>query len=117
MKLQANEQVNKIGKYLYKHIDGAYKISFSVNTCDVYMFMYYQAEGMDMNEMRFDLSITTYQNKIRVNILEITDMERCIGQDIYRPEELENLELARNKIYNNVVKHISKTYSEYEFVF
>lgn len=117
--LEAGQQVNRIGKYLYKHIDGAYKIAFSPNTCDIYMSMYYQVPGDSdsFEEMRFNISITTYQKKLRINTTEITDMEKTIGQDIYKPEELMDLESARKRIYANIVKHISHEYQDYDFVF
>lgn len=115
--LEGGQLVNKLGKFLYRHIDGAYKIEFSVNTCDVYMFMYYQTSGEEMQEMRFDLSITTYQNKIRVNITEVTAMERTIGQIIYKPEQLQDADAAVKRMYMDVVKKIEKAYQDYEFVF
>ena len=115
--LEGGQLVNKFGKYLYRHIDGAYKIEFSVNTCDVYMFMYYQTTGEEMREMRFDLSITTYQNKIRINITEITSMENTIGQIIYKPEELQDAQRATERVLRDVRKKIEKAYADYEFVY
>jgi len=119
MNIQPGQLVNKIGKYLYRRIDGSYKIQFSVNTCDVYMFMYYQATGDEMKQMNFDISITTYQNKIRINITEITTLEKTIGQVIYKPETY--TEMSENdflaKVLNDVINKIQKEYEEYEFVF
>ena len=119
MNMQSGQLVNKIGKYLYKRIDGSYKIQFSVNTCDVYMFMYYQAKGEEMHQMNFNISITTYQSKIRVNITEITVLEKTIGQIIYQPKTIgemnENDFLS--KVYRDVIGKIAKEYSEYEFAF
>ena len=119
MQMPPNQLVNKIGKYLYRHIDGSYKIQFSVNTCDTYMFMYYQASGEEMNQMNFDISITTYQNKIRINITEITTLEKTIGQLIYKPEVYEKMNEATflAKILDDVIAKIEKEYQEYEFVF
>ncbi len=115
--MEGGQLVNKFGKFLYKQIDGAYKISFAPNTCDVYMFMYYQAPGEEMNEMRFDLSIAAYRNKIRVNVTEITSMERTIGQIIYDPEDLVNVEHATKRVYADVVKKIEKAYQDYDFIY
>lgn len=114
---QSGQIVNAVGKYIYRHIDGAYKISFSPNTCDVYMLMYYQAKGEEMQEMKFDISITTYQNKIRINLNEMTFLEKTIGQDIYKPEQVEDLQKAYPVIYNKLINHIKKEYADYEFVF
>lgn len=111
--------VNKVGKYLKKHIDGAYKIKFSSMTCEVYMRMYYQVEGDPdtFNEMDFEISVTSYQNKIRVNITEITAMEKTIGQIILKDEELSDLKLAQKRIISELRRAINKEYSNYIFVY
>lgn len=127
-KPQAGQLVNKVGKYLYKHLDGAFNIEYTPNTCDVYVTLLYQipylqripGKGREYNgvhEMELDLNITTYQNKIRVNVLETDEYERTLGHNVYSPELFENLELAKEKIYQNVVKKVSKAYEEYDFVF
>ena len=115
---QGGQKVNKIGKFIYNHIDGAYKITFTPNTCDVYMLMYYQHTGEEIQEMRFNISMTTYANKIRINTTEISDLEKTIGQDIYKPEQLEVLDdKTFNMIYEKIRRHIDKEYSEYDFVY
>ena len=111
--------VNKVGKYLNKHIDGAYKITFKSMTCEVLMRMYYQVEGDPdtFNEMNFEISITSYQNKVRVNLTEITDMEKTIGQIILRDEELKDLSLAQKRILSTLRRAIEKEYKDYIFVY
>ena len=116
-KQDAAQKLNSVGKYIYKHLDGAYKIGFGPQTCDVYIEMYYQAPGEEMQTMRFDISLATYQGKIRINVTELTDMEKTIGQNIYKPEELENMHEAFPKIYKNICKHIDKEYADYDFVY
>lgn len=111
--------VNKVGKYLKNNIDGAYKIKFSPMECEVTMRMYYQVPGEPdtTDEMQFLLNITSYQNKVRVNITEDTAMEKSIGQVILTPEELNNLTLAKRKILSKVKRFIEKEYSEYDFIY
>ena len=127
-KLQAGQQVNRVGKYLYKHLDSSQDIEYSPNTCDVYIGLLYQRKKMDqdwtkpdeyndMHEMRINLSITTYQNKIRVNIIEITPREKTIGYDLYQPDEFLDIQKACNKIYERVCKRLSKEFQDYEFIF
>ena len=95
------QKVNTLGKYINRHIDGAYKIKFSPNMCDVYMLMYFQEPGNpDLQEMHFDINITTYQNKIRVNVTEISPHERTIGHDTFDEESLKDLNKALYKILN-----------------
>lgn len=124
----ASQQVNRVGKYLYKHIDGAYKYTKSSNQYDVYFTLLYQVpyweripgKGSDYNdvhEMTIDLNITTYQNKLRVNVIELTPEERTIGHDVYRPELLEDLPSAMKLIWYNVIKRVSKAYKDYDFIF
>ena len=127
-KLSANQQVNRIGRYLYNNIDGAFNYKKSSNTFDVYFTLLYQlplymqdeSKGGDYNdvhEIAVDINITTYQNKIRVNTIELTPMQRTLGYDIYDPCTLEDLELAKKKIFNKVCKKVCKAYAEYEFLF
>ena len=116
---KSGSQINKIGKYLYKHIDGSFKIAFNAMECDVWMRMYYQEfdKPETLDEMHFDINITSYQNKIRINITEDTNLEKTIGQIILSESEVSNLELARKKILNRIKKFIDKEYSDYEFIY
>ena len=124
-KLQAGQQVNRVGKYLYKNLDGAFNIRYSSNMCDVYLTLLYQlpvsdrktSQDEEVQEMTLDLNITTYQNKVRVNIIEISPEERTIGFDVYSPELMINLKEASQMIFSKVVKKISKAYQEYDFIF
>lgn len=125
--LQAGQQVNRVGKYLHKNIDGAFKIEFSPNMCDVYMLVLYQIprhkqipgnnEENSMKEMTLNLNITTYQNKLRVNIIEVSPNEKTLGHKTYLPEKLMNLNEARHAILNDVIKYLNKEYKEYDFLF
>lgn len=130
MKPVATSQlVNQVGQWLYKHIDGAYKAVRSSNTYDVYMIVYYQlprlqqipgreAEGYnDMHEMKINISLTTYQNKIRVNIHEVTPEQWTFGYILIPPEKLKTVEDARSLIYDKVIQKIEKHYEDYIFLF
>ena len=116
--MNANQQVNRLGKYLYKYLDSAFKYTTSSNTCDVYFLLLYQIPGqLDVQEMNIDISITTYQNKIRVNVLEVSPNERTLGCYTFSLAVVENLENAKNLILDKVVKRVSKVYEDYDFVF
>lgn len=127
-KLQAGQQVNRVGKYLYKHLDSAQDIKYSPNTCDVYIGLLYQRkkedrdwtkpnEYNDMHEMRINLSITTYSNKIRVNIIEVTPMEKTIGSDVYPPEDFIDIQKGCTKVYEKVCRRLTKAFESYDFIF
>ena len=127
-KLSANQQVNRVGSYLYKHLDGAFKYKKASNQYDVYVTLLYQIpylqripgkgkEYNDVHEMTLDINLTTYQNKLRVNIIEMTDEEYTLGYKLYRPEQLVDLENAMKLIWRDVVKRVSKVYEDYDFIF
>ena len=127
-KIPASTSVNRVGKYLYNHLDGAFKFQTSSNTFDVYTTILYQlpryaqipgkgVEYNDVHEMVLNLSITTYMNKVRVNIIEMSPEERTIGFDVYAPEVLQDLEEAKRIIFQKVCKRISKAYEDYLFLF
>lgn len=126
--LSASQQVNRIGKYLFKHIDGAFKYSKSSNQYDIYFTLLYQipyweripgkgSEYNDVHEMTIDINLTTYQNKLRVNVIETSPEERTIGYDLYRPEALADLPEAMKLIWFGVIKRVSKAYKDYDFIF
>ena len=130
MNLQANQLVNKLGNYLYRHIDSAYKIDKTRNTCDVYVTVLYQIpqDIIDLyklyepkyagtNEMNINISITTYQNKIRVDTIEVTPEEKTLGFDLFPPEKLQDLNTALELIYRKVCRRIEKEFEDFEFIF
>lgn len=122
--LTASTQVKRIGKYLYKNLDSAYNYKSSSNMFDVYFTLYYQEKhptlGIainDIKEMNIDINITTYQNKVRVNVIEMASAERTLGYSLYRPEKLDDLPAAMKLIWSSIVKKVEKAYSDYEFIF
>lgn len=127
--LPANAQVNRVGKYLYKHLDGAFKFKTSSNMCDVYLTLLYSIptetikkyslseEYQDVHEVTIDLNITTYQNKLRVNVIELTPQERTLGFDVYDTKLCDDLEILKDRIFKKTVSRIVKAYKDYEFLF
>lgn len=121
--IPASQQVNRVGKFMYNSLDGAFKFKTSPNTFDVYITILYRepyVEGVsdpEIHEMVVDLNITTYQNKLRVNLIEISPEERTIGFDVYDPGLLVNLEYASSLIFKTVCKRIARAYKDYEFLF
>lgn len=123
--LPASKQVKRIGQYLYKHIDGAYDFKSSSNNYDVYFLLLYELRkelrepGKDypVQEMRININVTTYQNKVRINIIEITPKERTIGFDLYTPEKVQDLQKAYSVIMEKIYKRIYKAYEDYYFLY
>lgn len=121
--MPASQQVNRVGKYLYKHLDGAYDYKKSGNMYDVYCTLLYQlkpefgGEVNDVKEMTIDINITTYQNKLRINTIEMTPKERTLGFDLMKPEELIDLQKAMEIIIWKVGNRIRKAYKDYIILF
>lgn len=117
--MDIQQKINKLGKYLKKKIDGAYKIAFSPGMCDVYLTVYYQLPGDadSFKTLNFDLNITHYADKIRINVTAMDDMEKTIGQLIYKPDKIEHMDTAVQVIYRDVCKKIAEEYSGFDFIF
>ena len=122
-KIPASQQVNIIGHYMYNWLDGAFKFKTSPNTFDVYITLLYRepyikdVSDPEIHEMVLDLNITTYLNKIRVNVIELSPEERTLGFDLYEPESLYNIEDGVTLIFKKVCKRIARAYRDYEFLF
>ena len=90
---------------------------------DVYVTLLYQLKpeyggGVnEVEEMTININITTYQNKVRVNTIEMTPMERTLGYDIMKPEEMIDLQKAMEIIKWKVGNRIRKAYKEYIILF
>lgn len=125
LKIPANQMVNKIGKYLKKSIDSCYKYRITGNMNDVFCKVYYQKklelrenpEDAQVLEKPIDINITTYQNKVRVNIIELDPKEFTVGYDLYTPDQLQDVVQARNLILHRILVRMEKRYKEYDFLF
>jgi len=126
---QASELVNRVGKHLYEHIDGAYKFSKGPNHFYVYMTVLYELPvyvGKNqvrkysedgMQEIDVVLDITTYQNKIRVNTILKDPDEVTVGFDLFRPNQFEDLHEGCEKIEQKVRKRIDNYFEDYETLY
>jgi len=130
--MQAGQKVNAIAKYIKKHIDGAYKLSFSPMTADVYITIYYdipseakevmkkygaEPKQKGVESMDIDINITSYQNKVRINVIRMDDNEKTLGQLILKPEDIKDLYDVVENIKDKVSSFIEKEYADYDFVF
>lgn len=119
----ASTVVNMVGKYLYKNLDGAYKFTKDRNTFDVYVTLLYELKEAfggipnDVQEMTINISITTYQNKIRVDTIEMTPEEKTLGFDLFKAEDMLDMELAMSTIKWKVGNRIRKAYKNYIILF
>lgn len=126
-KIPPAQQVNRVGKYLNKNIPGAFKLTFSPNQCDVYFRVYYQipylqrrpgmGEFNDVSEMIMNINVTTYGNKIRMNITEVSPEEKTICFVVCSEDECQNLNILKAKVWDKLTKSVNKEYEGYDFVF
>ena len=119
---KAGSYVNRIGKYLKQNIDGAYKIKFSPMECEVFFQMLFEVpENIESyGEIKFAIIIVSYQNKLRINITEISEREKTVGQIILKDADLENMtdfEEIRFRIINSINKFLEKEYPGYYLVY
>lgn len=121
-KSNAGAYVNRIGKYLKQNLDGAYKIQFNPMECEVFMEMLFEIPDQrdTYGEIRFLISIVSYQNKLRINLTEITEAEKTVGQIILTDADLESMSdflPIRQKIVKYINKFLKKEYPEYYLVY
>lgn len=119
--------VNYIGKYLSKKIDGCYDVNVKGNQYQVFFILYYQssrmgkypgeAEYSDLNEMEFEVNVTTYSNDIRVNVIEISPEERTVAHLKYDPIKFTSAHELCNRIMSDINARIEKRYLGYEFIY
>lgn len=123
-KYQGGQAVNIIGKYLFKHTDGAYNFKKGANTYDIYFTILYQLkeeyrteEDHDMHEMNINISITTYSDKLRMNIIEISPREKTLGFNTFALTKFNDLQSGYELVMKTVLKRLNKEYEDYDFIF
>ena len=126
-KMQGGQYVNKVGRYLYEHIDGAFKVDKSPNMYDIWLTLLYQIpseyltesekEDVDVQELTINLNVTTYDDKLRVNIIVEDEYEKTIGTKTFSFAKLDNLEWLRLEILKFIRKKLEKEYEDYDFYF
>ena len=126
-KMQGGQYVNKVGRYLYEHLDGAFKVDKSPNMYDIWLTLLYQIpseyltesekEDVDVQELTINLNVTTYDDKLRVNIIVEDEYEKTIGTKTFSFAKLDNPEWLRLEILKFIRKKLEKEYEDYDFYF
>ena len=123
-KYQGGQAVNIIGRYLFKHIDGAYNYKKGANTYDIYFTILYQLkeeyrteEDHDMHEMNINISLTTYLDKLRMNIIEVSPREKTLGFNTFELSKFNDLQSGYELVMNALKKRLNKEYEDYDFIF
>lgn len=127
--LKPQQEVNTLGKFLFKNIDSAYKQNKSSNMYDVWIAVVYEIPKhvidlydlderyQNTNEMNINLNITTYSNKIRINIIEVSPDELTLGSKTYDLEKFSDYYYLRDNLMNYLYKRLEKRYEGFDFIF
>jgi hypothetical protein len=117
-------QVKKVGQYLAKNLDGAFKgVPGYNNDYDVYVTVLYQlkeeygGDPNDVGEMTVDINITTYSNSLRINTITVTPEEKTLGFDLLKPKDLTDLEMTKKVVQWLVGKRLRKAFEGYNILF
>ena len=70
----------------------------------------------EVQEMNIDINLTTYQNKLRMNLIELSPDERTLGFYVIVPEKIEDEDFAKDWIMSNVRKTLNKLFDGYIFI-
>lgn len=126
-KMQGGQYVNKVGRYLYEHLDGAFKVDKSPNMYDIWLTLLYQIpseyltesekDDVDVQELTINLNVTTYDDKLRINIIVEDEYEKTIGTKTFSFAKIDNLEWLRLEILKFIRKKLEKEYGDYDFYF
>ena len=127
MAKESGQMTNDLSKYFYTKTDGAYKIKRSGNMVDIWMRIYYQVptirkpgggkEEFPLQEMILNINMTSYANKMRVNMIEVSPEEQTLGHFVLPTEKLIDLEQARQEILKRIRRRLDKMFEGYEFIY
>lgn len=119
-----------VGKALYKRLDGAYSYKATSNTSEVKSTILYQIpvdvsnkynlvqeEREQVNVMDVTISLTTYSNKVRVNVIEMSPNEKTLGHKTFVSEKFSNVQDGVQEVLTFVAKCIRKEFDGYDILF
>lgn len=126
--LKGSYIVNELGKYFKKHLTGSGTIKNESNLCTVKIPLLYTVkpdkEALDdciskdipdeMGTIIVEISITTYSDKIRVNIF---NGDLTIDHKSYPVASVDDYETECIKVLNYTKKRIIIYYPQYDFQF
>ena len=71
----------------------------------------------DVNSMKFNINLTTYQNKIRVNLIEIEPQDRPVSYRTYDTSKHQTVQSLSSMILKDIRNTLNNYYEGYEFIF
>lgn len=121
--MELGQVVKKLGKWLSKNMPNAFKYTSGANESSVYFTIYYleytdpsiDYNNEELDEMVVEINITTYANKIRVNVIERTPEEFTVGHIVYPPDKSADWVNLRGVVIGDILKKIQKRFTDYMF--
>ena len=129
-RLPLPSQVKRLGKYLKDNLAGVYDVKEPPNEYIIYDTILYQIKKSLRQEMKeypelegieervydknYYFNITTYQQYIRINIIQLDKYEKTVGFLRFDQKDLISLPYCKRKLLDYVKKVISKEYKGYE---
>lgn len=135
---QTSQTINSLGKYLYKHIDGALDYKKSSNMFDIYTLVLYaiphklvdkyhieEDKYKQVHEMIININLTGYDQKIRINLIETSPEEITIGSKTFDLEKLRKSNLdqqayfsaIKDMTFDYLIRRLEHRYQDYDFLF
>lgn len=125
-----NKVVNSLGKAIYKRLEGSYSFKKTSNMYEIKSTILYQIpkqisdkynlvdeERNRVNVMDVTVNITTYSDKIRVEVIEVTPEEKTIAFKTFKSDWFDNVQTGINYVYSFITSSIEKEFNGYELLF
>lgn len=120
----------RLGKSLYKKIDGSYSYKTTSNSSEVRFTVLYQIppevserynlsqdEREKVNVMDLLLSITTYSNKIRVELVELSPKEKTVAFKTFPADLFIDMPKGTSSVVSFIRSSVYKEFDGYNVLF
>ena len=128
--------VKSLGKYLFNHLSGATNYQVFNNNVEIDELILYQVpyeiikkynlqniDETDVKEMEIKIFITTYQNKIRMNLIAEDEYEVTLGHMTFNMDKYKDIDankffkIAKDKVESYIIRRLNAVFEGYEFLF
>lgn len=129
-RINLTKVANSVGKSIYKRLDGGYSFVKTSTGCEVRSTILYQIplelsnkynlsyeQKTQVNVMDVLISITTYSNKLRVEVVELTPEEKTIGFQTFKDSTFTNVQEGVAVVMNFVQRVIRDEFKDYDVLF
>lgn len=128
--LDASQRVNSIGRSIFKSTDTAFKCVKSSQHCEVFFEVLYEIpprlreaynlEGSpydDINTMIVSIDLTSYDNKVRANVIEQDPNELTLGHKTFSLDKYPDNKAMRDAVVAFMYSSVAKRYQDFDFIY